>query len=342
MNFNPFKTILPFLVLFLVYSCGENKPKNKTDESTTVLTAKAYTGTASITQGIATNLLEDIYECDRGRKTDVGEITSTDGKKWTVPAETNYTNENFPFAIDLYNACEGKNYNTVQEAMSHYNDLDIIEIDNDGEIFTAYIFADNYFEMYVNGKPVGKDKVPFTQFNSSVIKFKAHRPFTIAMKLVDWEEYLGIGCEENRGKPFHAGDGGMVAVIKNKKEETIAITNKDWKAQTFYTAPIIDLNCISEDGAYRYSKNCDTNGGKDGSKFYALHWQIPEGWMHTNFDDSNWQDASTYTNETIGVDNKPSYTNFTTLFDDPNKDAQFIWTTNVILDNEVLVRHTVE
>ncbi|MEP3380248.1 MAG: hypothetical protein ABJO28_06680, partial [Maribacter dokdonensis] len=137
MNINPFKTILPFLVLFLVYSCGENKPKNKTDESTTVLTAKAYTGTASITQGIATNLLEDIYECDRGRKTDVGEITSTDGKKWTVPAETNYTNENFPFAIDLYNACEGKNYNTAQEAMSHYNDLDIVEIDNDGEVFTA-------------------------------------------------------------------------------------------------------------------------------------------------------------------------------------------------------------
>ena len=101
MNINPFKTILPFLVLFLVYSCGENKPKNKTDESTTVLTAKAYKGTASVTQGIATTLLEDIYECDRGRKTDVGEITSTDGKKWTVPAETNYTNENFPFAIDL-------------------------------------------------------------------------------------------------------------------------------------------------------------------------------------------------------------------------------------------------
>lgn len=73
-----------------------------------------------------------------------------------------------------------------------------------------------------------------------------------------------------------------------------------------------------------------------------MHWQIPDGWMQTDFDDFNWQDASIYTNETIGVANKPSYTNFTTLFDDPGNDAKFIYTTNVILDNEVLVRYTIK
>ncbi|WP_324028245.1 hypothetical protein QSV08_10020 [Maribacter sp. BPC-D8] len=328
--------------LILLNSCAENKSKAKANESTNSSKSETYKGTASVTQGVATTTIEELYSCDKGRKTAVGEITSIDGKTWTVPSETNYKNNSFPFAADLHNTCDGKNYETAQEALSHFNDENIIEIDADGEIYTAYIFADNYFEMYVNGIPVGKDKVPFTQFNSNFVKFKAQKPFTMAMKLVDWEEHLGVGCEENRGKSYHAGDGGMVAVVKNDKEEIVAITNEDWKAQTFYTAPITDLSCTSEEGVYRYSTNCDDTGAQDGSNFYALHWQLPTNWMNTNFDDSNWPKASTFTNEGIGVDNKSAYTNFTSIFDDTNHDAEFIWSTNVVLDNEVLVRYTVQ
>lgn len=321
-------------------SCAQKKSKS-TEIVSSSKTIK-YNSTASVTQGIATTIMENIYSCDRGRKTDVGEITSTDGKKWTVPAQTNYTNNDFPFSADLSNSCEGKNYATEKEALSNFEDSQIIEINKEGEIFTAYMFADNYFEMYVNGVAVGKDKVPFTEFNSSIVKFKVQKPFTIAMKLVDWEEHLGVGCEANRGKSYHAGDCGMVAVIKDGGNNIIATTNENWKAQTFYTAPIKDLSCVSEDGNYRYSKNCDTNGGQDGTSFYALHWETPTDWMKTDFNDSNWPNAITYTNQTIGVDNKPSYTNFTSIFDDPENDAKFIWSTNVVLDNEVLVRYTVK
>ena len=335
------KIILNLLIVaLLMVSCAKNTSKSKELTSSTETTN--YTGTASITKGIATTITEDIYSCERGRKTDVGEITSSDGKKWTVPAQTNYTNTDFPFSTDLFNSCVGNNYATVKEALSHFDDSNIIEIDKEGEIFTAYIFADNYFEMYVNGIAVGKDNVPFTAFNSSIVKFKVQKPFTIAMKLVDWEEHLGVGCEANRGKSFHAGDGGMVAVIKDEQNNSIATTNENWKAQTFYTAPITDLSCVSEDGNYRYSKNCDTNGGQDGTAFYALHWEIPNDWMKTDFDDSIWPHATTFTNKTIGVDNKPSYTNFTSIFDDAENDAEFIWSTNVVLDNEVLVRYTVK
>ncbi|WP_117880451.1 hypothetical protein [Aureibaculum luteum] len=335
------KIILNLLIVaLLIVSCAKNKSKSKELTSSTETTN--YTGTASITKGIATTITEDIYSCERGRKTDVGEITSSDGKKWTVPAQTNYTNTDFPFSADLFNSCEGNNYATVKEALSHFDDSNIVEIDKEGELFTAYIFADNYFEMYVNGIAVGKDNVPFTAFNSSIVKFKVQKPFTIAMKLVDWEEHLGVGCEANRGKSFHAGDGGMVAIIKDEQNNSIATTNENWKAQTFYTAPITDLSCVSEDGNYRYSKNCDTNGGQDGTAFYALHWEIPNDWMKTDFDDSIWPNATTYTNKTIGVDNKPSYTNFTSIFDDAENDAEFIWSTNVVLDNEVLVRYTVK
>ncbi|WP_066225215.1 hypothetical protein [Formosa haliotis] len=336
------KHLLLLSVFLLSISCGNTASKKSETASLKTPESPIYKGTASITQGIAKTITEDLYSCERGRKTDVGEIQSTDGKTWIVPAQTNYTNTNFPFASDLFNACEGNTYATVQEALSQFDDSKIIEIDETGALFTAYIFADNYFEMYVNGMPVGKDKVPFTQFNSSIVKFKVQKPFTIAFKLVDWEEHLGVGCEANRGKSFHAGDGGLVAVIKDAANHIIATTNENWKAQTFYTAPITDLNCTKEVGNYRYSKTCDTNGGQDGSSFYGLHWEIPNGWMNTDFDDSNWPNATTFSNETIGVDNKPSYTNFTSIFDDPTEDAKFIWSTNVILDNEVLVRYTVK
>jgi hypothetical protein len=330
------------LTLLVSISCAEKKSKKTESNTTETSEAVNYNGTASVTQGIAKTVAEDIYSCERGRKTDVGEITSTDSKKWIVPAQTNYTDADFPFATDLFNSCEGKNYATTEEALSNFDDTNTVTIDEDGEVFTAYIFADNYFEMYVNGIPVGKDKVPFTEFNSSVVKFKAQKPFTIAMKLVDWEEHLGVGCEANRGKPYHAGDGGMVAVVKDDANNVVAITDENWKAQTFYTAPVTDLSCVTEDGAYRYSENCHTEGGQDGTDFYALHWELPTDWMQTNFDASNWPSATTYTNKTIGVDNKPAYTNFTALFDDSEHDAQFIWATNIILDNEVLVRYTVE
>ena len=333
-------TFALLLISGVLMSCTSSTSTMNAQETDKSSGADDYKGTASITQGIATTIAEDIYTCERGRKTDVGEITSTDGKKWTVPAATNYTNDNFPFATDLHNSCEGKNYATAQEALSHFDAANIIEVDKDGELFTAYIFADNYFEMYVNGVPVGKDKVPFTQFNSSVVKFKVQKPFTIAMKLVDWEEHLGVGCEANRGNSFHAGDGGLVAVVKDAQDNTVAITNENWKAQTFYTAPITDLASVSEEGAYRYSENSTI--GQDGNLFYALHWELPNEWMKPDFDDSNWPNATTYTNPTIGVDNKPSYTNFTSLFDDANNDAQFIWSTNVVLDNEVVVRYTID
>lgn len=332
-----------FYGLILIFAaCNQSKSIKTITQEKIADNASNYTGTASITQGSTNTQVEIIYECVAGRPTDIGVIKSTDGKQWTVPASTNFNNKNFPTAPDLHNPCNGNTYSNVQEAISKLDGSDIIEIDKDGELFTAYIFADNYFEMYVNGIPVGKDKVPFTQFNSSLVRFKVTKPFTIAMKLVDWEETLGIGTEKNQGSNFHAGDGGMVAVIKDIHDTIIAATNENWKALTFYTSPIKDLNCVTETGLIRTSKNCDETDSDDGTSFYGLHWELPMGWEKANFDDSNWPHAVTYTNKTIGVDNKKAYTNFTEIFDNQTNDAKFIWSANVVLDNEVIVRYTVK
>lgn len=161
------------------------------------------------------------------------------------------------------------------------------------------------------------------------------------MKLVDWEENLGLGSEKNRSCKYHPGDGGLVAVFHDAKGNTIATTGSEWKAQTFYTAPIKDMFCPTESGTTRSTSSCDAIGVNDGSTFYGLHWELPSTWMNVDFDDGSWPNATTYTNETIGVNNKPAYTNFTDIFDDPSNDAEFIWSTNVILDNEVIVRYVV-
>ncbi len=299
-----------------------------------------YAGTGSVTQGSATSTTANLYTAGQ-RVAGVGTINSFDGLSWVVPAEVNYTDSSFPFAPDLYNP-DATKHSSAAIALAAFDPADVIEVDIEGEVITAYIFGDNYFELYVNGVPVGKDAIPFTQFKSHIVQFRVATPYTIAMLLVDWEENLGLGSEDNRGNAYHPGDGGMVAVFKDAANNIVATTGSEWKAQTFYTAPIKDLSCPTEDGATRSTASCDTDGVGDGTSYYGLHWEIPATWMNEGFDDSEWPSATTYTNDEIGVDNKESYTNFTDIFDDNANDAEFIWSTNVVLDNEVIVRYEVQ
>ncbi len=301
-----------------------------------------YTGTGSVTQGPGSITIPSLYACPSGRVPALGAITATDATTWTVPAEVHFTDAAFPFASDLYNPCTGATYPNAAAALADLDGSDIVQIDPGGELITAFIFADNYFELYINGVPVGKDNVPYTQFNSSIGRFRVNRPFTIAMLLVDWEEHLGLGSENSNGFLYHPGDGGMVVVFKDSTDAIIAVSDATWKAQTFYTAPIIDLSCPQENGSLRLSGTCSTADSNDGTAYHGLHWQRPSGWMDASFNDAPWPAASTYSNATVGVNNKPAYTNFTDIFDDPSHDAAFIWSTNLILDNEVVVRHTVD
>lgn len=301
-----------------------------------------YQGTGSVTQGRARTDVSNLYSCQGGRVAGLGTITATDNSSWIVPSNVAFRDAAFPFAADLHNSCTGKTYSTAAQALAALDGTDIITIDPDGDLITAFVFADNYFEMYINGVRTGKDNVPFTQFNSNIVRFRVRRPFTIAMLLVDWEENLGLGSEANAGSSYHPGDGGMVAVFTSSTGEIIAYTNSQWKAQTYYTSPIIDLACPSEIGTLRLSNACSTQDASDGSAFYGLHWARPANWMDTSYDDSQWPNAYTFPNDEVGVNNKPAYTNFTNIFDDPTDDAMFIWSSNLILDNEVIVRYTVE
>lgn len=307
-------------------SINESNPKELTKD-------KSYNGTGNLTQGLAETQVENLFICDQkgSRISGVGEIKDNSGNSWTVPGIHHFNEATKAF--DLYNECNAVTPNSLSEI--DLSSVPISEIDADGEIITGYLFADNYFELYINGKLIAVDPVPFTPFNSNIVKFKVKTPYTIAVKLIDWEENLGIGSEKNRGKDYHPGDGGFIASFSDG-----TITNDQWKAQTFYTAPISDLSCLSEIGEKRLSSNCSIDAVNDGTAFYGIHWKIPENSFEATFNDSQWPDATTYTEEEIGVDNKKSYMNFIEKFSGAG--AEFIWSTNVVLDNEVIVRYQVK
>ncbi|MDV7145335.1 hypothetical protein R3X27_21840 [Tropicimonas sp. TH_r6] len=303
-----------------------------------IAAAPALTQEVSFSTGPATTVIEGLIECGRGsRPSAVGEITSEDGTRRILPAETHF--QTAPKAADLYNACAGFEPASLAEV-----DLDGLENFDAGgsEEFTALIFADNYFELYANGTLLAVDAVPFTPFNSSVIRFRADRPVSLAVLGVDWEENLALGSEAGRGSPFSPGDAGIVMQIRDAAGETVAITDASWRAQTFYTSPITERACLVAAGQTRDSSACSASAASDGTGFSAAFWDIPEGWMQPGFDDSAWPAAVTFTNETVGVNNKPAYTNFTEIFDAPGADAQFIWSSNLVLDNLVLLRKTID
>lgn len=293
------------------------------DNSSTITTT-TYKGTGSVTQGIGKSTINSLYSCSGGRVTSVGTITSTDGKLWTVPAETNFSTATK--LTDLFNECTGVKPTSISQV--DLAKVPTVVIDADGEVITGYIHGDNYYELYVNGKLVGVDAVPYTPFNSSVVKFKAKRPIKYAVKLVDWEENLGIGSEANGGNAYYPGDGGFIAKFSDGTS-----TSSAWKAQTFYVAPLADINCVTETGNSRISSSC-SNSPSSGAKSYALHWEIPSTWFSSDYDFSKWPSATTFTEAQVGV--KPAYSNFTSSF----SGSQFIWSSNLILDNLVVLRFT--
>jgi hypothetical protein len=318
------------LLAVICFALVLNNCKTTSDPSTTTA-ALNYTGTGSVTKGIGTTTIPNLLSgCSGSRVSAVGTITSVDGKtSWTLPAENQFVSGTK--STDLYNDCSGVKLSDISKLDKTKIPTTVIDVD--GMVITAYLFADNYFELYINGTLIGVDPVPYTPFNSSVVQFQVKKPYTIAIKLIDWEENLGVGTEVNSGSSYYSGDGGMIAYFSDGTK-----TDATWKAQTFYIAPLADVSVVTEkaDGT-RSSASAPSQTTCNGN-CYALHWTIPSTWTSKTFDDSGWPAATLYSTATVGVDNKPAFTNFASTW----STASFIWSSNLVLDNVVLVRKTVQ
>lgn len=171
-----------------------------------------------VTQGtaskiVAPNLTKCAYTNPKMnvRVAAVGEITATDGTVITMPAATALQKGIGPLSYDLYNECN--QVTPPNSAAVSTDKVPVIEVDPDGEVITGFIVADNYYEMYVNGKLVSVDNTPYTPFNSAIVKFKVKRPYTMAFLLVDWDEHLRAW---NGGVPG-PGHAGNVEVLSGRR-----------------------------------------------------------------------------------------------------------------------------
>lgn len=292
--------------------------------TTTILLAD----TPFVTRGKATILSNDISPgCQGSRPAAVGTFTKPDGSTIIVPADTKFSVG--PRYHNFYNQCAG----ITPTSMSQVNieAMPITILDMDGEVITGYIICDNYSELYVNGQLIGTDPVPFTPFNSVIARFKVKRPYTIAIKAVDWEELPGLGAENNAGNPYHAGDGGLIGVFSDG-----TVTDTSWKAQVYYISPVTSPDSVitlSDNTRFTYQASRNISCG---DSCYAIHYQLEADWMNPDFDDAAWPKAKQYAPSVVGV-NYPAWTNFTSLWGK----NQFIWTSNLIVDNLVLLRKQV-
>ena len=112
------------------------------------------------------------------------------------------------------------------------------------------------------------------------------------------------GMEYNNTK---IGDGGFILKFPDG-----TVSNAEWKAKNFFHGPI--------DG--------DTENPK------TIHTPIPENWHAVDFDDSSWNQAVTYSEDTVGP-KQPYYEN-------DFEGAQFIWSEDIRLDNTVIFRIHIE
>ena len=188
--------------------------------------------------------------------------------------------------------------------------------------FTAEVWADNWFSLYINGKLVGQDSVAITtekSFNSDRITFTASYPFTIAMVTKDFKqndtglEYIGTDRQQ-------MGDGGFVAQFTdNSTGKVVAFTNSSWRGLVVHQAPL-NVSCEK-------SKTPDIECT---SRISAE----PAGWSQTSFNDASWSSASTYSKEQVGV--KDGYNDISW-----SSNAQIIWTSDLEIDNTILWRYVV-
>lgn len=192
------------------------------------------------------------------------------------------------------------------------------------ETFSADVWADNWFELRVNGTQVAEDSVPITterSFNAESFDFTAERPFVLGLVAKDFKEndtgleYIGTGRQQ-------MGDGGVILQIKDASGATAIVSDANWQCLVIHTAPL-DKSCEGENDPVAGTAPCDFTAGEE-----------PAGWDSADFDSTAWANASVHS--AADVDPKMGYDDIS--WDDT---AELIWGPDLEQDNTVLCRLTV-
>ncbi len=187
--------------------------------------------------------------------------------------------------------------------------------------FTAEVWADNWFALYVNGRKVGEDSIPITterSFNAETITFTATYPLVIGIMGRDFTENAS-GLEYIGTPKQQIGDAGLIAQIRdNTSGKIIAATGASWKVLVLNTAPL-NPSCVTSSNPL---VDCTSST-----------IATPRKWSTTNWSPKGWSPATVYTPQEVGV--KEGYN---TISWDPS--AKLVWGPDLELDNAVLLRTT--
>lgn len=192
--------------------------------------------------------------------------------------------------------------------------------------FKLDAWADNWFAAYLENELIIEDSVSINterSFNAETTTFSGDYPLHLNFILKDFKEN-DTGLEYIGADNQQMGDGGFIVQITDiETNEIIAVTNQDWKCEVIHQAPL-DKSCESASNPVAGVAPCSFSSSEE-----------PAGWKDSDFDDSLWANATEHT--AAAVSPKEGY-------DDINWDAsaQFIWGTDLEIDNTILCRVTIE
>ncbi|QDT11983.1 hypothetical protein [Planctomycetes bacterium K23_9] len=166
-----------------------------------------------------------------------------------------------------------------------------------------HVYADNWFSLWINGELVAVDSIRFMPHNVISVDVFPEYPMTIAVMAKDNAD-AKTGMEYNNTQ---IGDGGFILKLADG-----TVSGKHWRAKSVSRGPI----------------DRDTRNPR------VENDVVPEGWFEVDFDDSSWDAAKEFSEQTVRP-KRPFY-----QYD--FEGAKFIWANDLELDNTVLFRHTVD
>lgn len=185
--------------------------------------------------------------------------------------------------------------------------------------FTADIWADNWFALYVNGKKVAEDSTPLSttkSFNKETVNFSATYPLTIGIVGKDYVENQS-GLEYINTPRQQLGDAGLIAQVREtKSQKLVTATDKNWKSFLVNRAPT-NPECVSSTNPTSACK--------------AENHAVPKNWSSSMVQTSKWPKAIEYSEAQVSP--KDEY--FDVKWDST---AKLIWSTSLTQDNVVLFR----
>lgn len=188
------------------------------------------------------------------------------------------------------------------------------------------VWADNWFEMYVDGQRVLQDSVPITterSFNAESTVFPVELPAQIAFMAMDFREN-DTGLEYIGTQRQQMGDGGFIAQFRDANTgRLLAVTDRATRCIVIHRAPV-DQACARERNPV---------AGQGVCAFQASN--PPENWTAAGFDDSAWPFASEHSEAEVRP--KDGYDHIQW-----DRTAELIWSDDLVQDNTVLCRMMLE